>query len=171
MIFSFRQYLLEATDTKTGNYVQVRSKFPDFLSELSVDSGKVSKDPHITLVYSKESSVDKDKLLDNVRSKFKEYGIAKITSADKFDSQEDDSLACIVLKLDAPLLRKINSYIITVGDIKHSYDEFEPHLTLFYDVKKEEAEYWVDYINRKYTGEVVHFKGFDSKYIIKDWNK
>ena len=79
---SFRQFLLEAVDTKSGNYVQVKTQFPDIMDQMDVATGSKSKDPHITLVYSKESSVDKNKLLKSIQQSFKDYGVAEIIGAD-----------------------------------------------------------------------------------------
>lgn len=167
-MISFRQYLIEATDTKTGNYVSVGTKFPDFIEKMDVQTGSRSKDPHITLVYSKESTVDKNALLNAIRQNFKDYGVAEIIGADSFGSEEDT--ACVVLKLKSPQLTKINTALCAFGDIKHSYDKFNPHLTLFYDVKKEEADYWVDWLNQRVKGQMLEFKGFESTNIIEDWN-
>lgn len=166
---SFRQYLLEAKDTKSGNYVQVKSKFPDIMGQMDVSTGSRSKDPHITLVYSKESSVDKNTLLKSIQQSFKDYGVAEIIGADSFGKEEDK--ACIVLKLKSPHLSRINTALCSFGDIKHSYDKFSPHLTLFYDVNQEEVDYWVDWLNQKVKGKMLEFKGFESTTIIEDWNK
>lgn len=166
---SFKQYLIEATDTKTGNYVSVDTSFPDFISQMDVSTGSKSKNPHITLVYSKEQSVDAKKLLKTLNQKFKDYGVAEIIGAASFGSEEDK--ACIVLKLKSPQLSRINTALCSYGDIKHSYPEFQPHLTLFYDVKKEEANYWVDWLNSRVKGMMLEFKGFESTTIIEDWNK
>lgn len=166
---SFKQYLLEATDTKSGNYVQTKTQFPDFVDQMDVATGSKSKDPHITLVYSKEQSVDAKKLLKTLNQTFKDYGVAEITGADSFGKEEDK--ACIVLKLKSPQLKRINTALVQFGDIKHSYPDFSPHLTLFYDVKQEEADYWVDWLNQKVKGKMLEFKGFESTTIIEDWNK
>lgn len=169
MIKSFRQYLIEATDTKSGNYVQTKTQFPDFIDQMDVATGSKSKDPHITLVYSKEQSVDAKKLLKTLHQTFKDYGIAEIIGADQFGKEEDK--ACIVIKLKSSALKKINTALCSFGDIKHSYPEFSPHLTLFYDVNQEEAAYWVDWLNQRVKGHMLEFKGFESTTIIEDWNK
>lgn len=165
---SFRQYLIEATDTKTGNYVSVGTQFPKFMDQMDVQTGSKSKDPHITLVYSKESSVDKNALLKSLNQQFKDYGVAEIIGADSFG--KEDGKGCIVLKLKSPMLTKINKALCSFGDIKHSYDEFSPHLTLFYDVNQEEADYWVDWLNSRIKGQMIQYKKFDSTNIIEDWN-
>lgn len=168
-MISFRQYLIESTDTKTGNYVSVGTAFPHFIEQMDVQTGTKSKDPHITLVYSKESTVDKNKLLKLLNQQFKDYGVAEITGADQFG--KEDNKACIVLKLKSPMLTKINTALCQFGDIKHSYDEFSPHLTLFYDVHQEEADYWVDWLNSKTKGQLIQYKKFESTNIIEDWNE
>lgn len=169
-MISFKEYLLtEASDTKTGNYVSVKQKFPDFVKDMDVSTGKIQNDPHITLVYSKEQTVQPHKLLEVLKREFKDYGVARITSAAVFG--EEDGVGCIVLKLNAPLLAKINTALVQFADIKHSYQKYEPHLTLFYDVNLEEARYWADVINDRYVGEMIQFKGFESTTIIEDWNE
>jgi 2'-5' RNA ligase len=125
---------------------------------MDVSTGNRSKDPHITLVYSKESSVDKNKLLKSIQQSFKDYGVAEIIGAAAF--REDDK-ACIVLKLKSPQLSRINTALCSFEDIKHSYPEFNPHLTLFYDVNQEEADYWVDWLNQRVKGKMLEFKGFE----------
>lgn len=139
------------------------------MDQMDVSTGSKSKDPHITLVYSKESSVDKNKLLKSLQQSFKDYGVAEITGADSFG--KEDNKACIVVKLKSPQLNKINVALCSFGDIKHSYDEFSPHLTLFYDVNQEEADYWVKWLNMRIKGQMIEFKGFESTNIIEDWNE
>lgn len=168
-MLSFKQYLVEATDTKSGNYVSVASKFPKIMDQMDVASGSKSKDPHITLVYSKESTVDKSVLLKSIQQQFKDYGVAEIIGAAAFDGEDDK--ACIVLKLKSPQLKKINTALCSFGDIKHSYPDYQPHLTLFYGVDKEEADYWVKWLNSRVKGIMLEFKGFDSTTIIEDWNE
>lgn len=168
-MISFKEYLIiEARDTKHGNYVSVGAQFPKIMDQMDISSGSKSKDPHITLVYSKESTVDAKKLLSRLNQSFKDYGVAEIIGADQFGKEDDKS--CIVLKLKSPQLSKINTALCSFGDIKHSYDKFSAHLTLFYDVDQWEAEYWVDWLNNTIKGSMLEFKGFKSTTIIEDWN-
>lgn len=121
-------------------------------------------------MYSTASSQDKDELKKFLNTEFKDNGVAEVMKAEKFDSDEKDS-SCIVLTLKSPVLNKIHNTLKEYGDLKHSYSDFKPHLTLFYDVPVEIATYWVDYINRNMKKTFIPFKGFESTTIIKDWNK
>lgn len=169
-MISFKEYLIqEAMNTRRGNYVQIKTEFPQIMDIMDISSGSKSKDPHITLVYSKESTVDKNELLKAIKQQFKDYGVAEIVGADQF-GKEDDT-ACIVIKLRQQQLNKINAALCSYGDIKHSYPEFSPHLTLFYDVDQDEATYWVKWLNSRVKGQMLEFKGFESTTIIEDWNK
>ncbi len=162
-MISFKQYLLEAMDTRTGNYVSVACKVPKELTDLKVQTGTKSKDYHITLVYSKESSANKDAVKKALESNFKSSGIAKIIKAAKFDSQEDAGKSCIVLKLESKQLNAMNKALTSFADIKHSYPNYEAHVTLFYDVVTDEAEYWVNWINEQsdYIGEFLQWSKFE----------
>ncbi len=170
-MLTFKEYVLqEAMDTKTGNYVSIGAKFPDLVDKIDIDTEKKNKSPHITLMYSTDSSLDKDELEKFLNTEFKDNGIAEVIKAEKFDSDEKDS-SCIVLTLKSPALDKIHNALKEFGDLKHSYSDFKPHLTLFYDVQVDVATYWVDYINRNLKKTFIPFKGFESTTIIKDWNK
>lgn len=171
-MISFRDYiqLVEAQDTETGNYVSIDASRPDILDTITVETGKVSKEFHVTLMYSKASKIDPNNVLSAIN---KEYGkvstVGKIIGAAAFDSQESDSLACIVLKLYSPILYEIHDFLLDMG-LTHSYDDYSPHLTLFYDVDKEEAKRWVAILNKKDLG-FVPLSGVKSTTIIEDWNK
>lgn len=171
-MLTFKQFL-EAVDSKKGNYVSVgvdKESLPSSINLVSPSTGKATKDSHVTIVYSKESTVDKKALLDALRAKFKDTGVAKIVSADGFDG-EDEKVKCIVLKLHSPYLEKMNLACASFGDIKHSYQDYEPHLTLFYDVEKEEANHWIKLINSSdIIGSFITWKDLSSTTIIEDWN-
>lgn len=171
-MLSFRQYvkyLKEATDTKTGNYVSVDAAFPEFVQQLKKNSGTLSNNAHITLVYSKEQTQDPDEILRMLNSKFNSTGVVDFDCAACFDGEDDT--ACVVLKLKSDKLQEIHDALISIGDIKHSYDDYSPHLTIFYDVDKDEAAEMVDHINTNHKNFNIRFQGFDSTTVIKDWQK
>lgn len=166
-MLTFKQFLLEAQDTKTGNYVQLDSEFPDFVDDISISSGCKSRRAHITLVYSKEQTQDVDKILKLMNKEFDDSGEADFDRAACFDGEGDT--ACVVLKLRSDVLHRMHNRLIQIGDIVHSYDEFSPHLTIFYDVDRAEAHKLAAHINKNYRSLKIKFQGFDSTTIIQDW--
>ena len=178
VIKSFREYLAEATDTGKGNYVSIGCKFPDFVEELDLASGSLNKSPHITLIYSKESKEDPKDILSDIQVKFGTKSIpCEVVEAAKFDSlpkkgERDEKKACVVLKLKSKKLEDIHEFLKGKG-LKHSYPEFSPHLTLFYDVDSDEANTVVSTLNATgaLDGLTINCSGFKSNTIIEDWNK
>ena len=60
---SFKDYLVESQDTRKGNYVSIGCEIPEIINDdLDFDTGKPNKEPHITLIYSKNSNVDPKKI-------------------------------------------------------------------------------------------------------------
>lgn len=166
---SFLEYLKEETDTKTGNYVSLSvSDMPSV--DIGLETGKISKSFHVTLMYSKESKRNPNTIKKNIEKQFPTEVIAKVLHASGFDSEEDGTTA-IVLELDAPILNKMHSYLKMEG-LKHSYDDFKPHLTLAYDVKSSEAKKMIEGLNKsEWIGKEIKLSGFDSTTIKEDWNK
>lgn len=165
---SFLEYLSEATDTKSGNYVSIHV---DSAPKVKVpETGKISKDYHVTLMYSKQSSRNVDTIKKNLEKKFSDSVTGTVEKAECFDSDENGT-SCIVLTLDAPLLLTIHKYLNQEA-LKHSYDDYRPHLTLFYDVESKEAHEMCKKINDSdIIGSTIQMKGFESTHIIEDWNK
>ena len=178
MIKKFREYLLEATDTKTGNYVSVGCATPDILKNLDMKSGSPNKEPHVTLIYSKESKLNPKDVLSDIQVKFGTKDIpCEVVEAAKFDSlpkksERDMHKACIVLKLKSKKLDEIHSFLKAEG-LSHSYPEFSPHLTLYYDVDADEASIVTSTLNATgvLEGLTISCSGFTSTTIIEDWNK
>lgn len=165
----FLKFLKEETDTKTGNYVSLGVKtMPEI--EIKPKTGKVSKDFHVTLMYSKESKRNPDTIKKNLEKKFSDEISTKILHASGFDSDKDGT-TCIVLELDGKECKKIHDYLKLEG-LKHSYNDFKPHLTLFYDVDTKEAHELIEKINESDTiGKDVILSGFGSTTIKEDWNE
>lgn len=174
-MISFRQYT-ESADTGKGNYASIKCKFPDIIAEVNPNTGKINKDPHVTLIYSKESDLDPSNVLETL-NKNKGIIVAEVIGAAKFDStpkegERDDNLACIVLKLKSQKLDRIHKDLKEMG-LTHSYPDFSPHLTLYYNVDREEAENWVKTLNKNkdVIGSMIELKGFESANIITGWNE
>ena len=178
MIKSFKEYLAEAKDTNTGNYVSVGCSMPEISKDLELKSGNPNKEPHVTLIYSKESTENPKDILSDIQVRFgtKEI-LCEVIGAAKFDSlpkkgERDENKACIVLKLKSKKLEDIHEFLKNKG-LKHSYPEFSPHLTLFYGVDRDEANGVVATLNATGILEdlVLSCSGFKSNTIIEDWGK
>jgi hypothetical protein len=165
----FLNYIKEATDTKKGNYVSLGvSSMPKI--EIEPKTGKISKEFHVTLMYSKESTRNPNTIKRNVEKKFPNKIETKISHASGFDSEED-GVTCIVLELEDSGLSKIHEYLKMEG-LKHSYNDFKPHLTLFYDVNTDEAKSLIEKLNASdVIGKTVILSGFDSTTVKEDWNE
>lgn len=165
---TFLEFLKEETDTKKGNYV---SLFVVDMPEISISpkTGKKSKEYHVTAMYSKDSKRNPKTILKNLENKFGTKFSGKITHASCFDSDEDGT-SCIVFEIDCPKILEIHKYLKLEG-LNHSYDDFKPHLTLFYDVESKEAHNLVKQINDSdLIGKTVKMDGFDSTTIKQNWN-
>lgn len=178
MIKSFKEYLAEAKDTNTGNYVSVGCLMPEISKDLELKSGNPNKEPHVTLIYSKESTENPKDILSDIQVRFgtKEI-LCGVIEAAKFDSlpkkgERDENKACIVLKLKSKKLEDIHEFLKGKG-LKHSYPEFSPHLTLFYDVDSDEANTVVSTLNATgaLDGLTINCSGFKSNTIIEKWNE
>lgn len=176
---SFKDYLVEAQDTGKGNYVSIGCEIPEIINdELAFNTGKPNKEPHITLIYSKNSNVNPKKIQEYLENTYKKGATAcKVIEAAKFDSlpkdgERDENLACVVLKIKSTKLEQIHSDLKDFG-LEHSYPEFSAHLTLYYDVDRGEASKWVDEINsgKLLDRLLISVSGFKSNTIIKDWSE
>lgn len=176
---SFKDYLVESQDTGKGNYVSIGCEIPEIINDdLDFDTGKPNKEPHITLIYSKNSNVDPKKIQEYLENTYKKGSTAcKVIEAAKFDSlpkdgERDENLACVVLKLKSTKLEQIHSDLKDFG-LKHSYPDFSAHLTLYYNVDRAEASKWVDKINNEkiLKDMLIPVSGFKSNTIIKDWSE
>ncbi len=124
-------------ENNPGNYVSVNvTGLPTrYVSTLE---GTVTPEPHVTLMYSKLSSVPLH-FIDQVLSRRKLAGVQlQVVGVDVFDSQEDPDKGCIVLEVKNQMLTDIHNHLLRIG-CKHSYAEFKPHATLIYDVPLEQA--------------------------------
>lgn len=167
-MLSFKEYLLEAARTKDGNYVAINTTKPEFIDYYEPSTGKVSKEFHVTLMYSAASEVDPDAVKDNLV--IPKIIKADVIKADIFDSQTDETVGCIVLKLKSKELEAAHKDLIKMG-LVHSYPEYSPHLTLWYDVELSEARRIVDALNAAIAKWSVKLSGITSNVIIDNWNE
>lgn len=151
---SFREYILEEASKPEGNYVALKyADINDFpIPDTKTGSAVLPDKRHVTLMYSKESSVC-PKMVENYM--LKNHPVDSLTAiatkAELLDDipkegERDENKGTIVLKLHSSQLNKMHEDLKTLG-LKHSYDEFSPHVSLVYGVDRDEGLRHVEYLN------------------------
>ncbi len=170
---TFKEFLIESSARIGGNYVSFDVERPKFVDAIDPHTGQVSKQFHVTVIYSNDTDMDPEMVLKNV-VRFRQMGfVAKVVSAEVFDSQDDQSTGCVVLKLDCDQLHATHSSLVNMG-LRHSYASFEPHVTLWYGVALDEANSIKSYINKLLKQEETTIfipNKIKSEKIQEDWNK
>jgi 2'-5' RNA ligase len=177
---TFKEFLTEAKEPM-GNYVSIdnTTELPDMKLEQHFGGSHVCdfKDQHVTLIYSKETSVP----LNNIASVIKNFpvivkanvsGVAAFDSLPKEDGSRDVKECTIVLKLKSEVLNKIHKQLKSAG-LEHSYDEFSPHISLLYNLPIEEKQKAIDLISKYISKKpiTVQLSGYKNNKIIKDWHE
>lgn len=93
-------------------------------------------DIHSTLIYSrvKIPTSEYRNFNENTLSKMK--WVFRPTSFDLFNSSASSTIKnVLVMKIDAPELKTLHKEIISIG-ATHDFEEYEPHITLSYDVNE-----------------------------------
>lgn len=155
---NFKQWLNENIDPD-GNYVAIKCEdLSEFLTNVDIQSPITGTAPpagdyHCTLMYSKNTSKDPRKVMQLITTGFKGPYQAKIIHAECFDSipekgSRDEAKSCVVLELECPTLHKIHEYLSETCGLSHSYAEYRPHVTLYYNMSVEEAHLIRDKINQ-----------------------
>ena len=173
---TFKEYLLEAVPA--GNYVSIKASDPgDVWEEMYISAPKTGVAPpngdyHVTLMYSEYTNENIDRISDVLKhSGMDKCYNGRVIAADCFDA-DDESKSCIVLKLDPIELCKIHDYLKSFG-LVHSYSEFEPHITLRYNMDAAEAHHYKALINTSLeTGNWKHtayLYGIKSETINKNY--
>ena len=142
---SFKSYLLEGC---SGNYVCIESEnlssFFDLVGVPAPTTGDLPPDYHCTLMYSKRSNIEPQRVLSVLKSSgFDKPYEVEIDAYDSFDSLpkgglRDEAKACLVAKINCEGLHQLHDFLKGMGMI-HSYSEFSPHITLRYNMDVEEA--------------------------------
>lgn len=142
---SFKTYLKEGC---SGNYVCLESEdlssFFDLVGVPAPKTGDLPPDYHCTLMYSKRSNIEPQRVLSLLKSSgFDKPYEVEIGAYDAFDSLpkgglRDEAKACLVAKITCGCLHQLHDFLKGMGMI-HSYSEFSPHLTLRYNMDIEEA--------------------------------
>lgn len=173
-MLTFRQYILESA---TGNYVStdLASDLPTFgLSEKYPNANICPKyDQHVTLIYSKDTNIPLGRVAKFLKTEPQKFR-AVISDVAAFDSpakdgERDASTCAIVLKLDSPELKAVHEGLKQIG-LKHSYEDFSPHISLIYGFPRADKEECLNFIRKQITGELsVDLRSFNNNKIIKDW--
>lgn len=160
MFKTFGEFLSEAKEAK-GNYVSINGELAN--EGLDLGTGVFTKEPHVTLIYSKESNKslkDIQKVIDT----FPEKVTAEFDSMEAFD---DGDLYALVLKLKSDELIAMNKKLEDAG-LKHSYD-YQPHMTYAYNLPKDVCERLKKELANRYKGKTFTLSCYNNNYIIKDW--
>lgn len=101
----------------------------------------------------------------------------KVTGVEVFDDvpkdgERDENKGCIVLKVDDPTLIAINTQLASYG-MKHSYVPYSPHVTLIYDLDRDQCREALPAINAAIEASEVFLTltKFNNEWVKKDWVK
>lgn len=171
-MITFKDYITEISKP-AGNYVSLNVDGSVYLvsNDLVSTGTKVTPDKqHVTLMYSEWSSLDHGEVLQIIESEFPVAIVAQGVEFECFDSDKENT-SCIVLKLKSDILNAIHTRLIALG-CNHSYSEFKPHITLWYDVDKEEARLACRLLNKIEKLPIdVRLAGYKSEPIDDNWSK
>lgn len=161
-------------DNNPGNYVSVDvTGLPTRL--VAALPGKVTPEPHITLMYSKESHVPLEHINHVLKRRSLDGANIPVVGVEIFDSQPkegepDQKLGCLVLKVNSPQINEINSHLTRIG-CKHSYTPFQAHATLIYDCPMEQCKIAIKEIQRHIDSDGIFLTGgkFNNQWIKENW--
>ena len=166
-MLTFKQYIIESTG---GNYVSLEVDDPEI--ELKLESGTIvpAGKHHVTLMYSVGTDVPEEKIKKAIEW-MTGSRTAKSNSVDVFDSQDNPSSGCIVLKIDSDHLQNIHEELKRIG-LRHSYSDYQPHVTLAYGVDIEEARSTAKQLNKKLqeTPCLITMRGLSIEPINDNWS-
>lgn len=177
MYKTFKEFLMENAN---GNYVciDVEDDLSSYFNSVGLQepitgTAPPQRDYHCTLIYSKTTYTDPNKIMKAISEKFDPICHARIEGFDCFDSLpengvRDSAKSCIVMKLDCPVLHEIYRFLQSLG-LQHSYPQYSPHVTLRYNMSVEEAHYYKDLLNTVFLEQVLTLKNFKSQTINKNY--
>lgn len=163
-------------ENNPGNYVSVNvSGLP--LNLVASIPGQSSPEPHITLMYSKESNVPLDHIDYVMRRKKLIGSVVPISGVDVFDTPADDSgnreesLGCIVMTVNSSILNDTHDQLVRLG-CKHSYTPFQAHATLIYNCPIYQCRMTAAEIQKRLdSGEEypLTITSYNNTRVIEDW--
>lgn len=162
-------------ENNPGNYVSVDVEGLPLTLVASLP-GTVNSKPHITLMYSPESSVPLDHINYVLGRKSLLGAVVPVTGVDIFDSESDDTngrsehVGCIVLKVNSPQINDLHNHLVRLG-CKHTYNPFNAHATLIYNCPIDQCRIAAKEIQSKIArdGMFLTCKGFNNDFIDKNW--
>ena len=118
------------------------------------DPDTLRNEAHVTLVYSRKAGVDRSALDLNGMAVRHPRPSARVVSVEYWEGHDKDGYA--VLKLDSPEAAALNREIQAAG-AKHSFDDFQAHMTICGKVGPQTAEVsaWLQRINRFLDSQTV----------------
>lgn len=123
-----------------GNYVAVNCQSNAF-DLLGVDKAALGYEPHITLMWSPDTTLDHamlKELVENMSAFKMAQSIAlRPTGVDMFTNNNGGY--SVVLVVDHGCLRYVNQ-MLTLRGLKHSFTPYTPHMSLTYNTPIQEAE-------------------------------
>ena len=163
------EFLLEAKD---GDYASIKAdishKIKEAVSKAEFSTGVIPSDElHCTLCYSIGTSVDHDQINKFLKT-LPEKLTGKVSHLTKFDAlpkngERAKDQCTIVMEVDCSALDDIHRRLKKMG-MKHSYDDYRPHVSLVYDIPIKEAEEKMKKLSKIVSGQTVTFH---SPYIQK----
>lgn len=171
-MITFKQYILE--QLSSGNYasIDVKEKIdvPLLIKDLSGVEVPLEKQ-HVTLMYSEFSNIPHEKILHVLEDLFPETIFAEGYEFECFDSPDDPTKSALVLKVESFILNQMHTHLLSMG-CNHSYPEYQPHISFFYGVDKEECHAIKDLLNQVTKFPIrVSLSGIKTEDIKKDWGK
>jgi 2'-5' RNA ligase len=97
---------------------------------------------HTTLLYSREGNHEAITVSSNQHT-------AKIASLEQWDTHD----VCLVAKLECDSLQKRHKYLMTKHNLQWDYPDYQPHITLLYDIKLDGATY--EKLSKSLVGKTV----------------
>lgn len=168
-MITFKNYITEISKP-AGNYVSINVDGAMYAIPDIVSTGtkvQLSKQ-HVTLMYSQFTHLDHSEILRIIETEFPVVVTAQGYEFDSFDSEEKDT-STIVLKLNSDILNSIHTRLIALG-CRHSYPDYKPHITFWYNVNKDEAHLACKILNKTQKLPFdVRLAGYKSEPIIDDW--
>ena len=167
MTLTFKEYLVESA---AGNYVAVAVVDPIIvpgLAEKFPTSKICIADQHATLMYSETTEVPTAKIK-QLLSKYDKPFNGILGTIEAFDSPTAPGCCAIVVKIKGEQINKIHEELKALG-LKHSYADFQPHVSLMYKTPLEEKEAALAYIRENLKAVPVKFSEYTVNPIDKNW--
>ena len=155
-----------------GNYVSVGvSGLPTNM--VSYLPGKITPEPHITIMYSPDTDVPLDKIQQILNRRSMNGSRLMVTKVEVFDTTKEDSsepIGCIVLRVHSSELNDLHNHLVRLG-CKYTHEQYKPHATLIYKCPLEQCHITAREIESKisHEGMFLTCHDFTNSVLDKDW--